>query len=137
MELVRCHLNYCNNYKHKSFSPVDPSDNCPLESNADQRDSDRDKVGDACDNCRTRPNANQADADKDGVGNACDNCRFYPNPQQLPSDKSTFGSRCTTRPAGMMGMEDDDEEMVDGEMNDKKNLAAQIMEKLLEMYYSS
>ena len=38
----------------------------------------------------------------------------------------------------MMGMEDDDElaEELDVE-TEKKNLAAQIMEKLLELYYSN
>ena len=67
------------------------------------------------------------------MGNACDNCRFYPNPYQLSSDPITYGSLCTTRPPNvdMMGMEDENEDM------DKKNMAAQIMEKLLEMYYSS
>jgi hypothetical protein len=67
------------------------------------------------------------------VGNACDNCRFYPNPEQLSTDPITYGSLCTTRPSNvdMMDTEDENEEM------DKKNMAAQIMEKLLEMYYSS
>lgn len=40
-------------------------------SNADQKDSDADQVGDACDNCVAVANTDQADADEDGQGEAC------------------------------------------------------------------
>ena len=42
--------------------------------------------------------------------NVCDNCRYYPNKNQDPKEPERFGSLCTTRPAFLMG-EDDDEEM--------------------------
>jgi choice-of-anchor B domain-containing protein len=46
-------------------------DNCPMLANADQKDSDADKAGDACDNCPAASNADQADADENGQGDAC------------------------------------------------------------------
>jgi syndecan 4 len=38
----------------------------------DQRDTDRDGLGDVCDNCPHIPNSNQVDTDNDLVGDACD-----------------------------------------------------------------
>ena len=115
---------------------MDQFDNCQFVANADQKNIDRDRFGDACDNCPSKRNDNQADVDGDGVGNACDNCRFFPNPGQDPGDPARLGSQCTTRPPSAMGMEYDYGDELDME-SEKKNLAAQIMEKLLEMYYSN
>lgn len=59
-------------------------DNCVSVSNADQKDIDKNGLGDACedfdgdsvvnskDNCPENPNLNQKDADGDGIGDACD-----------------------------------------------------------------
>ncbi len=78
----------------KCPNPGSAADNCPLVANEDQKDTDRDKIGDACDceidndgvpnnnpgcphvpepdNCPTIPNAGQVDSDGDGQGDACD-----------------------------------------------------------------
>jgi len=62
----------------------DISDNCPLITNVDQKDIDRNGQGDVCDdfdrdtvlntkdNCPNVPNRNQEDEDHDGIGNVCD-----------------------------------------------------------------
>jgi syndecan 4 len=49
-----------------------PQDNCPFVPNDDQKDSDSDRVGDACDNCNTTSNIGQQDLDGDGIGDDCD-----------------------------------------------------------------
>jgi hypothetical protein len=63
----------------------DLSDNCPYDSNPDQRNSDSDDLGDVCDNC-----PGYGDVDGDGVGNACDNCLMTFNPDQLDSDGDCY-----------------------------------------------
>lgn len=53
---------------------VGPIDNCPLNYNPDQADSDDDGVGDLCDNCAADANPDQLDTDGDGIGDVCDGC---------------------------------------------------------------
>ena len=103
-----------------SLYTVNSADNCYLQHNPDQADQDWDDRGDVCDNCPFRRNRNQADGDDDGVGNACDNCRFIPNSDQTDTDGDGVGDAC-----------DDDLP------SDKNTLAAEVMEKLLELFYNS
>ena len=71
-------------------------DNCDEAIN-DQRDSDRDGVGDACDNCpylKDKPGDEQKDTDDDGVGQYCDNCPVKWNPDQVDNDRDGVGDAC-------------------------------------------
>ena len=67
---------------------ADTQDNCPAEANADQRDADRDGLGDACD----------GDADGDGVPSEDDNCPLDTNPGQEDRDGDGLGDACDSAP---------------------------------------
>jgi len=99
---------------------VDGADNCPLDANTDQRDTDGDGQGDACDsdddadgvldttdNCTLTPNPGQENNDGDGQGDVCDgnddndglldgadNCQFVANADQKDSDGDGRGDAC-------------------------------------------
>ncbi|KZZ59634.1 thrombospondin type 3 repeat-containing protein, partial [Oleiphilus sp. HI0123] len=100
----------------------DGRDNCPVNSNSDQRDSDGDGQGDACDsdddndtvedsadNCPTVPNRNgqsdnldgddfgdACDDDRDGddIKNGVDNCPSTANSDQEDTDGNGLGNAC-------------------------------------------
>ncbi len=63
---------------------LDINDNCPLNSNADQLDSDNDGEGDVCD----------IDDDNDGVPDTEDNCPLVANADQADTDNDTIGDVC-------------------------------------------
>jgi len=61
----------------------DIKDNCPTVTNTNQKDENRNGVGDACD-----------DFDQDGIFNAVDNCPTIPNPLQEDRDGDKIGDAC-------------------------------------------
>lgn len=61
-------------------------DNCPAVSNADQKDTDGDGLGDVCDD----------DSDGDGVVNTTDNCPLAANADQTDADGDGMGDACDT-----------------------------------------
>lgn len=104
---------------------VDDKDNCPAVPNADQTDTDGDKLGDACDpdddddgkfdeddNCPLVANPDQKDVDGDGIGDACEGMADAGVPASdggdpnaaTPTDESTGGCGCHTSPRGNGGL---------------------------------
>jgi len=86
-------------------------------------DRDGDGVPDKCDNCRNQRNLDQSDKDEDGVGDACDTC---------PSTFSSHIKRCYAGAVKQAAVS-----AAGASHDEDKNLVANIMEKLLEMYYSN
>jgi hypothetical protein len=62
----------------------DAEDNCPVDGNPNQQDTDSDDHGDACDD----------DDDNDGVLDDDDNCRLNVNPFQFDFDDDGAGDAC-------------------------------------------
>ena len=67
---------------------IDSIDNCPAVANPDQKDTDKDKRGDACDDTDDR------DDDNDTVINSLDNCPAVANTDQKDKDDDKIGDAC-------------------------------------------
>ncbi|MBD3868033.1 MAG: thrombospondin type 3 repeat-containing protein, partial [Acidobacteria bacterium] len=93
----------------------DGVDNCPLDANASQLDTDLDGAGDVCDpdddgdgvldttdNCPLTTNPSQLDTDLDGAGDACDNCPTVSNPGQVDTDQDGIGDACDSVPISIV-----------------------------------
>ena len=113
---------------------LDPEKECdcivtePDQQKRKEMDWDLDFIHNNCDNCRTTPNADQKDRDGDSVGDLCDICPNNADRLQKDDDRDGIGNAC-----------DDDNNFlplrVQEEDNDNKPVIAEIMQKLLEMYY--
>jgi CSLREA domain-containing protein len=64
----------------------DGADNCPLQADADQTDTDKDGKGDPCD----------SDDDSDGALDTVDTCPLVANPTQTDLDRDGIGDACDT-----------------------------------------
>lgn len=80
-------------------------DNCPVDYNPNQLDSDCDDIGDLCDVCPFVSNTDQQNIcpftgfpDGDGHGNACDNCICHENHDQADTDGDNVGDVCDNCP---------------------------------------
>jgi hypothetical protein len=62
---------------------INSVDNCPMQPNPDQKDSNSNGIGDVCD-----------DYDYDGVPTYLDNCPMVANPDQIDTDKDGIGDAC-------------------------------------------
>jgi len=74
---------------------ADDKDNCPLDANAGQEDTDEDTVGNVCDVCASGNDT--LDDDKDGFPDACDNCPAVGN-GQTDMDGDLVGDACDNCP---------------------------------------
>ncbi|PCJ98486.1 MAG: hypothetical protein COA42_24400, partial [Alteromonadaceae bacterium] len=86
---------------------LNDNDNCRNIPNPNQRDTDRDGLGNACDsdddndgvvdaldNAPEHSNPEQLDNDGDGIGDAGDNCPLFANINQINTDNDQFGNLC-------------------------------------------
>ena len=73
----------------------DSIDNCPVDFNPNQENTDGDGIGDICD---TFPQDPDNDVDGDGLGANEDNCPNIANPSQTDTDNDGIGDACDAFP---------------------------------------
>ena len=108
---------------------LDPKKECDCILTYQNRiiDLDLDFIHNNCDNCRKVANGDQKDEDGDSVGDECDNCKTDKNRDQMDRDGDKMGDVCDPYT---------EVSPFQAQAQDKKSMAAAIMEKLMEMYYS-
>jgi len=74
-------------------SIADEIDNCLIDSNPDQMDTDGDGLGDVCDT-DDGPTVTADDMDGDGIRDGLDNCLTISNPSQTNNDGDSQGDAC-------------------------------------------
>lgn len=70
-------------------------DNCPIVSNKDQKDTDKDLIGDVCDIDPKNRNPLLGDSDYDGVDDERDNCPFTRNSDQADENSNGQWDACS------------------------------------------
>ena len=85
--------------------------------------------------CVTRDQLYKTDSDGDELPDECDNCPNHYNPKQ--SVDSDGNLPCQRQQSYAQEAYNDATPPVSDYDNNKKGVTAQIMEKLLEMYYSN
>jgi hypothetical protein len=69
-------------------------DNCPFTYNPNQKDKDKNGIGDACDGINKGKQEFHCDKDGDGVLDYRDNCPLVCNPEQEDKNKNKIGDVC-------------------------------------------
>jgi hypothetical protein len=92
-------LNFVTNSTYNNDRDTDSikntQDNCPFTSNKDQKDADKDRIGDACDLDPKNKNPSLGDTDNDSIDDAQDNCLSVKNPDQRDSNADGRGDICS------------------------------------------
>jgi hypothetical protein len=74
--------------------PSCDGDNCPFTYNPDQKDKDKNGIGDACDGKNRGKVKRYCDSDGDGIRDFRDNCPLVCNPDQIDKNKNGIGDVC-------------------------------------------
>lgn len=111
-------IKICSNVAPENYV-LNDTDNCPLDYNSDQFDTDADSIGDLCDNCPNNNNSTQHDLDADGKGDMCDDDidgDGYANEEERLCETDIFDSDEFCEICD--GQDNDGDELVDEDFDD-------------------